>query len=1023
MTFVINALFLPSTTQKMKKYFSRIVLLLTLIFFHSVSTFAVTRFWVSAVAGNFNTAGNWSTTSGGAPVGGAPAVGDIAVFDGGGLGNCTFTANYIQTGGGIQILAGYTGTISTSTFNVTFGSAHFSQAGGTFTCGSGAIATVAAGNFTLSGGTFTSTTGTFNVLNNFTKSGGTFNHNNGTLRFNKNGTSTLTTNGMTLNNLTFTGAGVNTDYNIVNSDNWDIVGTLLFDGNSRMRVRNGRLNSQGNITVTNTYALVNTHTNTILLINGTGNQTFTGPHLTNLTGYLPTTQINKASGSLIFVNKICIEGNWIYNAGTLDYSTNSTSTICFIFSKNFTGISHALGNVEFNTTTVVSTFNMGTVALTVNGTLTLSGSTGQLQLVSSTIHAKGDVTITHTRTSTNTSTTIIEINGTGNQTLTGTSTAYQGRLPHTTINKASGTLTLKDHVTIEGTYTYTAGTFDHTSFSNTVYFIPAAGTQSITGADHGLGNVEFNSTASNVYTLLAALDLTVNGNLSFTGTNQFRLTNGNIHAKGNINITNTHNANNTHTTNILVNGIPDQTINSTVASGLGRLPNININKAAGTLLMSGVISTESNWTYTAGTVDPQTSTVVFFNAAKTIDGQGPSSTMAFYNATLGDASTRTLQGNVAVENVMALQTGRILLNANTLTLLNGATGALTFSTGAIISENTGNNSKVSWEIGSNTGAHIIPFENLLTFDIPFTFDLTSGDAGTVTISTYPTAGDNTPYPVTPQVVTNVDAFGGIDNSANTVNRFWQIDKTGPDPVADLTFTYGDNEWDASEPNDYNAQRYDDVTDIWQPATGGQTPNPLANQVIVPGVTNFSPWTLSTVSTPLNVEMMNYDIIASDKAVLISWGIFEESEITHYTIEKTNDFESINSIASVPVGNSLYQEKDENPSEGISYYRVVAHLFNGQSEAFSWKKAEFDANTFSTQVYPNPIQSGNLLTIPISEDMTGLHDLELIDLNGRVLHSQTIKFEGEFIQFAIPAFISQGCYILSGNRIKTRITVL
>lgn len=518
------------------------------------------------------------------------------------------------------------------------------------------------------------------------------------------------------------------------------------------------------------------------------------------------------------------------------------------------------------------------------------------------------------------------------------------------------------------------------------------------------------------------MTLTVNGTLTFSGSSQFRMSGGTIHAKGNMAINNTYNANNTHTTNIIVNGIPDQSITSSVASGNGRLPNITVNKTAGTLLLSGTISTESNWTYTAGTVDPQTSTMVFFNSIKTIDCQA-AGVMEFYNVTLGDASTRTLLGNMTVRNTLSLQTGRILLNAFTLTLQNGATTALTYSTGAIISENTANNSKVSWMIGSNTGAHIIPFENLSTFDIPFTFNLTSGDAGTVTISTYPTANDNTPYPITPQTVTNVDAVGGIDNSANTVNRFWQIDKTGANPTATLTFTYGDNEWDVSEPSDYNAQRYDDVTDVWQPALVSQTVNPSLNQVIVPGVTTFSPWTLARISTPLAIEMMNYEISSLDKAVLISWGIFEESDITHYTIEKTNDFELVSTIESVPVGNNYYEIKDEHPSVGISYYRVIAHLFNGQAEIFPWKKAEFEPSISLEKVFPNPIKSGNMLTIPILEQMDGLQELQIVDLNGRILHSQFIEFQGDYVQLAIPSFISQGCYILSLGTLKTRITVL
>lgn len=1035
--------------------------LLFLLIFNNIS-FGATRYWVSAIAGNFNVAGNWSTTSGGAPVGGAPAVGDVAVFDGGGLGNCTFTANYIQTGGGIQITAAYTGTISTSTFNVTFGNLHFSQAGGTFTCGSGTISMTATSTFTLSGGTFNrsngtftnlggtfnisggtfnggtgnitiagattlsggifnSTSGTFTINNSFTKTGGTFNNNSGTFAFGGNATYQINTNlKLVFNNLTFNGTGVNCIRNI-NSDTLDVNGTLTFAGTSRFAIQNSIIRSFGNINVTNTYTGQNTHTGGLILICGTGNQNFTGGHATNIQAYLPTIQINKTSGTLFFINKICVEGNWRYDAGTLDYTTNA-NTICFLYGKNFTGVSHNLGNVEFNTVlTTNSAFNLGSIVLTVNGTLTISGGTGQVTLQNSTIHAKGDIAITHTRSGSNSSTTVILINGTANQTITGTATAYLGRLPAVTINKPSGTLFLINNVTIEGNYIYTAGTIDYTTNSNTVCFYGVGSTLTLTGT-HGLGNVEFfgNGGASNQYTL-TGVTLTVNGNLIFSGTSQFRMFGGTINAKGNLNITNTYNANNSHTTSILLNGTADQTIASSVGAGNGRLPTMTINKSTGVLFFSGVISSESNFTYTAGTVDPQTSNFVFYNTAKTIDCEA-ASTMEFYNSTLGDASTRTLMGDMVVRNVMALNTGRILLNSNTLTLENGATGALTFSTGAIISENTGNLSKVSWIIGTTTGAHIIPFENFLVFDIPFTFNLTSGDAGTVTISTYSTAANNTPYPVTPQTVTNVNTVGGIDNSANTVNRFWQIDKTGANPVADLTFTYGDNEWDSSEPSNYQAQRYEVSTNIWQPAVNAQTSNPALNQVIVPGVSSFSPWTLATASSPLAIEMMSYDVRSIEKSVMVSWVVFAESDIIEYEIQKSIDLNDVLTIGTVSSGNLQYAFNDLNPLDGISYYRVVAKLRNGEKEFFYWKKADFIFKIKeSISIYPNPIEAGNVLRIRNSETYSG--SIEIIDLSGKTVFQREINIDGAApIELIIPENISQGCYILSLGDKKSRLII-
>jgi hypothetical protein len=1055
------------------------------IFLITNNSLGVTRYWVSAIAGNFNGAGNWSTTSGGAPVGGAPAAGDLAVFDGNGLGNCTITAAITQTTGGFLINATYTGTITVNpAINVVYGTAHFTQSGGTFNCGTGTfnsaagaanfilnggtfnrtagtsnsaagsitinggtyngaggLTTLTAGSFTFNGGTyngaagfvtiingaflqtggiFNCPTGTITFSNSFTKTAGTFNHNNGTVLFNKNATVSINSDAtLVFNNLRFQGTGVSTDYNVVDSDIMEINGTLSFTGTSRMRITNGVLHAKGDITVTNTYAAQNTHTGTTLLINGTGNQTFTGAHLTNITGYLPTTQINKPSGNLIFANKICVEGNWIYNAGTLDYSTNSTSTVCFLYGKTFSGIAHDLGNVEFHTPgAAVTAINLNAIVVTVNGLLTLSGGTGQLQLTASTIYAKGDILITHTRTTSNSSTATILINGTTDQTITGTVTANQGRLPAVTINKPSGTLFLSNNVTIEGNYTYTAGTIDYTTLTNTVCFYSAGGTQNFVGS-HNLGNVTFFGSAGNIYSLNGGMILTVNNLLTFAGASQFRITGGSVHAKGDISITNTLNGLNSHTGNLVINGTPDQTLTSTALAGRGRLPNITINKASGNLFLAGNISTEGNWTYIAGTVDPQTSTVHAYQPVN-IDGEG-ATTMDFYNLTFPDGLDKTLTGNVGVLNRLSLNNSRLVLNANTIFIKNSATNAITYNPGfgSILSENTGNNGKVSWDINTTTGAHNIPFQNSFADELTFTFDLTAGDAGNVTVSTYPTAADNTPFPITPQLVTNVDAFGGIDNSLNTVNRFWQIDETGPDPTATLTFQYSDAEVDGSEA--YNAQRYDEVTDIWQPALPGQTVDNALNTVVVPDVTTFSPWTLSTVATPLDIDMISYNVVPSDKSVDVSWGIFNEANIIGYEIQKTENFDEVITFETVEVNNGLYEISDEQPLNGISYYRVVAKMINGEEEYFDWKKAIFtnEGNNLF-KAYPNPIGGGQTLYIESKESEVNF--VQLNDLTGKIMYSTETASQGNILQITLPEDISQGCYILTVNDKKTRLII-
>ena len=63
---------------------------------------------------------------------------------------------------------------------------------------------------------------------------------------------------------------------------------------------------------------------------------------------------------------------------------------------------------------------------------------------------------------------------------------------------------------------------------------------------------------------------------------------------------------------LTIDGPGPQTLTGSATTVAGFLPNLTIAKPAGTTLtLAGTIRTNRNWTYTCGTVDPTTSTVIF----------------------------------------------------------------------------------------------------------------------------------------------------------------------------------------------------------------------------------------------------------------------------------------------------------------------------------------------------------------------------------------------------------------------------
>ncbi|HEX2533383.1 MAG TPA: hypothetical protein VHK69_06590, partial [Chitinophagaceae bacterium] len=382
------------------------------------------------------------------------------------------------------------------------------------------------------------------------------------------------------------------------------------------------------------------------------------------------------------------------------------------------------------------------------------------------------------------------------------------------------------------------------------------------------------------------------------------------------------------TATIRLSGTGAQTVQSSVTAGQGRLPHLLIDKASGTLQLSGVITVIGHWTLQSGTVAPGTSTV-YFQQGGNIDATGSNGTMAFYNLTLGDNQTRTLTGNAQVNNILALGSGRLLLNSNTCHLASGAAGAITRSTGYIVSEAVSNNSRVSWAIGANGGNHVFPFGTAPgSAYIPFGVEITAGDAGTVTVSTYPTAVNNTPYPVTPDAVTTLAWGGQSDFSASIIDRFWQIGRSGATCTATLTYTYAPAEVTATVAGSQSlllAHRYDKASNQWQYPRIGQTSIPASYTVIEPGVTVFSARMLAVHSSPLAVRFLDFRAQREESGVRVQWRAEGETGGDRYSVERSADgrqFISLQEIAGTGSEGTImtYTFTDTRPLPA-GYYRL------------------------------------------------------------------------------------------------------
>lgn len=494
------------------------------------------------------------------------------------------------------------------------------------------------------------------------------------------------------------------------------------------------------------------------------------------------------------------------------------------------------------------------------------------------------------------------------------------------------------------------------------------------------------------------------------------------------NFTNNGNLNVDPTATIEMIGAGAQTMTGSF-TGTNSLGHLTINKAAGSVIAASAITCAGNFLTSSATsifnINGQTLNVAgnftnnsgtttftgYANSTVNMNGTGAQSiggsATTFYNLIVNKASgTCSLNGgNHTVDNQLTLTAGPLDLNTRTIIINNSATTAITRTAGYAISENTGNLNKIQWNIGAGTGSYVYPFGTSGGTYIPFTVNVTAATIGNVTCSTYPTAADNTPWPVTPQPVTNLNSTTSLipDNRFATVDRFWQIDKTGGSGTATLTFSYLDAELITNlpahaVPANQIAQRYNTGVNLWEPPAGGQTTTtiPPVYTVTCPGVTSFSPWALASNLSPLPIELVTFTGVAlGPSGNQLNWVTASETGNDYFTLQHSVDGNTFIDLGDVDgAGTSSVQHSyefiDEIPFPGLTYYRLVQTDFD-ETKSYSYV-ITVDNNmnpSAALLLYPNPTLDGQF-QISLESSLIGKEVLVVVyDAEGREHYSKVI----------------------------------
>jgi hypothetical protein len=165
--------------------------------------------------------------------------------------------------------------------------------------------------------------------------------------------------------------------------------------------------------------------------------------------------------------------------------------------------------------------------------------------------------------------------------------------------------------------------------------------------------------------------------------------------------------------------------------------------------------------------------------------------------------------------------------------------------------------------------------------------------------------------------------------------------------------------------------------------------------------SFSTFTLANKiggSNVLPIELLYFRAQPDNNRVDLQWATSTESNNSYFTIEKSKDgvsFDSLQKIATeAPNGNSSvelnYNTQDPNPYAGISYYRLKQTDLDGKQQYSAIVSVDFIKRQ-SLSIYPNPTR-GSIYVTGVDPSETSLK-AEWFDLSGKLLLQGTVSAQG------------------------------
>jgi hypothetical protein len=179
-----------------------------------------------------------------------------------------------------------------------------------------------------------------------------------------------------------------------------------------------------------------------------------------------------------------------------------------------------------------------------------------------------------------------------------------------------------------------------------------------------------------------------------------------------------------------------------------------------------------------------------------------------------------------------------------------------------------------------------------------------------------------------------------------------------------------------------------------------------------GFTSFSPFTAGSAQS-LPIELLSFEGALNKKKVVLTWQTASEKNNDFFTIERSADNENFVAIGKVAGARQsdvvrAYQYLDVAPLKGINYYRLKQTDLDGHTNTLKTIGIE-NGNTQTTIAALN--SGAGQLHLGIQTAQAARTDIQVIDMNGRVLYATSEELNEGTTELSIQQAFSAGIYMV------------